>query len=165
MRAVVAYPALAEADSRKIEALRAEHDPNASRIALHFTLLFPTAKVAEQALLDRVEAAAKETPAFAVVLKRIMVHQEGTDSYLYLVPEQGYDALTALHARLNPGDKAAFTPHVTVARLADRTQARAIATALASKHFAVNGRVEALTVVDVPESGPVRPIRSAALRG
>jgi 2'-5' RNA ligase len=104
-------------------------------------------------------------PAFAVVLKRIMVHQEGTGSYLYLVPEQGYDALTALHARLNPGDNAAFTPHVTVARLADRTQARAIATVLASKHFAVNGRVEALTVVDVPESGPVRPIWSAALRG
>jgi 2'-5' RNA ligase len=166
MRAVVAFPVLAEADGRKIDALRAEHDPNAARIAAHVTLVFPTAAIAETTLVDRVEAAAKDTAAFPIVLKRILVHQEGDESYLYLVPEQGYDALTALHARLNPQTGGpAFTPHVTVARLADRKQARAVATALATKHFAVAGRIDALTVVEVPPSGPVRTLGTRPLRG
>jgi 2'-5' RNA ligase len=166
VRAVVAYPTLAAEDSRKIEALRQQHDPNASRIAPHFTLVFPTGAIAEKALLKRMQDAAKQAPPFAVALKRILVHQESGESYLYLVPEAGYDALVTLHARLNQGDagKPSFTPHVTVARLADRKQARAIATALATKHFAVNGRVEALTLVTVPEAGPVRKRRIVPLR-
>jgi 2'-5' RNA ligase len=166
VRAVVAYPALAAEDSRKIEVLRQQHDPKASRIAPHFTLVFPTDAIAEKALLAHMQDAAKEAAPFAVALKRILVHQEGGDSYLYLVPEAGYDALVAIHARLNRGDagKPPFTPHVTVARLADRKQARSIATALATQHFAVNGRVEALTLVTVSETGPVRKRRTVPLR-
>lgn len=167
MRAVVAFPILAEVDGRKIQALRAAHDPNAVRIAPHFTLIFPGARPGETVLLDRIERGAKETAPFPVVLKRIMVHQEEAESYLYLVPEQGYDALTALHARLNPGDaaKAPFTPHVTIGRLADRARARAIATELAARHFAASGWIDSLTLVEVPEKGPVRAIRAVKLRG
>lgn len=167
MLAVVAFPDLTEADGRKIEALRAAHDPNAARIAPHVTLVFPTATIDEKTLLGRVEAAAKAAAPVAVALRRILVHREGAESYLYLVPEQGYDALTALHGRLNPGydGKPAFTPHVTVARFGDRAQARAIATELAARHFAVNGRIDALTVVEVPADGPVRAVGAAALRG
>lgn len=165
MLAVVAFPALADSDAGRIDALRAAHDPNAARIAAHFTLVFPDATISEATLIQRMEAAAKETAPIAVTLKRIMVHQEGAEFYLYLVPEQGYDALRILHERLNPGMAAAYTPHVTVGRFADRVQARAIATDLAAKHFAATGRIEALSLVAVPETGPVKPVRAAVLGG
>jgi 2'-5' RNA ligase len=163
VRAVVAYPVLAAEDARKIEALRQQHDPNAARIAPHFTLVFPTEAIGEKVLLSRMQDVAKEAAPFAVALKRILVHQEGGDSYLYLVPEAGYDALTTMHAKLNGAGKLTFTPHVTVARLADRKQARSIATALATQHFSVSGRVEALTLVYVPETGAVRKRRTVPL--
>jgi 2'-5' RNA ligase len=165
MLAVVAFPALADSDAGRVDALRAAHDPNAARIAAHFTLVFPDAAIGEAALLQRVEAAAQKTAPIAVTLKRVMVHQEGAEFYLYLVPEQGYDALRSLHERLNPGSAAAFTPHVTVGRFADRAQARAIATDLAAKHFAATGRIEALSLVAVPEAGPVKLVRAVPLRG
>ena len=167
MRAAVAFPVMSAADARKIDALRLEHDPNAKHIAAHFTLVFPTERLDEAVLCRRVDEAAAATAPFAVSLKRILVHQEDAESYLYLVPEQGYDALIALHGRLNTGEArtVAFTPHVTVARMADRKRARAVATVLATKHFSVHGRIEALSVVDVPAAGPVRSIHTAALRG
>jgi 2'-5' RNA ligase len=167
VRAVVAYPVLAAEDARKIEALRQQHDPNAARIAPHFTLVFPTDAIGEKALIERMQGAAKAASPFAIALNRILVHQEGGDSYLYLVPEAGYDALVAMHARLNEADagKLAFTPHVTVARLADRKQARSIATALVTQHFSVNGRVEALSLVTVSDAGPVRKRRTVPLGG
>jgi 2'-5' RNA ligase len=165
MLAVVAFPVLAEEDGRKIEALREQHDPNAARIAAHFTLVFPTGRVGEKSLLKRVEDAAGQTPPFDVALKRILVHQEGVESYLYLVPEAGYDALVAMHARLNDGGGGKFTPHVTIARLGDRKQARAVATGLATTHFSVNGRVETLSLVEVTDAGPVRAISTSPLRG
>ena len=40
--AVVAYPTLSDDDRLWIEGVRARHDPLASRIAAHFTLVFPT---------------------------------------------------------------------------------------------------------------------------
>jgi 2'-5' RNA ligase len=166
MLAVVAFLALTEEDGRGIEAIRREHDPNATRIAAHFTLVFPTGEIRRRKLTALVDAAAGATAPLAVSLKRILVHQEGADAYVYLVPEQGYDALVALHARLNPGaGGSTFTPHVTIARLGDRKSARGLATALAAQHVAANGRIEALAIVEVPAAGPVRTLHEAPLRG
>jgi 2'-5' RNA ligase len=167
MLAVVAFPVLADEDGRKIEALRAQHDPNAARVAPHFTLVFPTDTVAEKALLKRVQDAAAATAPFAVALKRVLVHQEGAESYLYLVPEAGYDALISLHTGLNGAEagKRAFTPHITVGRMSDRKQARSLATTLVSEHFVVNGRVDALSVVKVPKRARIRTLHTAPLRG
>lgn len=166
MQAIVAYPALSDADARRIEAMRAVHDPSAVRIAAHFTLVFPVAAVAEGKLRKRMDTVAEAMPPFAVALKRILVHQEG-ESYLYLVPDEGYDALMGLYERLNPdaGSTASFTPHVTIGRLAARDEARTIATGLAAQRLAASGRITALTLVAVPESGPVTALRTAPLRG
>jgi 2'-5' RNA ligase len=167
MLAVVAFPVLADDEGRKIEALREQHDPNAKRVAPHFTLVFPTDAVAEKTLLKRMQDAAAETAPFAIALKRVLVHQESAESYLFLVPEAGYDALMALHGRLNgaSAEKPAFTPHMTVGRLADRKQARGIATTLVTEHFLVNGRVEALSIVKVPKRARIRALHTAPLRG
>ena len=52
MLAVVAFPALADVDAGSIDALRATHDPNAARIAPHFTLVFPDAAIGEAELVS-----------------------------------------------------------------------------------------------------------------
>ncbi len=39
--AVVAYPRLDEGDRRRIESFRARHDPHATLVAAHVTLVFP----------------------------------------------------------------------------------------------------------------------------
>ena len=41
MLAVVAYPSVDETDRQWIESFRAPHDPQHSRIDVHFTLIFP----------------------------------------------------------------------------------------------------------------------------
>jgi hypothetical protein len=41
VRAVVAFPTFEAADRQWIESIRAKHDPEAKRIAAHFTLIFP----------------------------------------------------------------------------------------------------------------------------
>jgi hypothetical protein len=56
-------------------------------------------------------------------------------------------------------------PHVTVGRLQDRQAARSLATALATRHIAIDGVIRALTLVEVGDTGPIRTIQAMTLRG
>jgi 2'-5' RNA ligase len=166
--AVVAFPVLADADGRFIEELRRKHDPNAARIAAHITLVFPTTEATADALAARVSAVAAKTAPIAFGLRRVMVHHEPPDAYIYLVPDRAYETLIALHGQLTaPAKKPArkFVPHVTVARLQDRQEARSLATALATRHIAIEGVIRALSLVEVGEGGPVRTVQTLKLRG
>lgn len=166
--AVVAFPVLADADGRFIAELRHKHDPNAARIAAHITLVFPTAVMGEEALAARAGAVAAKTAAVTFGLRRVMVHHEPPNAYVYLVPDRGYETLIALHGQLNaptgrPPRK--FVPHVTVARFQDRQEARSLATALATRHIAIDGVVRDLSLVEVGDAGPVRTVRSMPMLG
>ncbi len=166
--AVVAFPTLGEADARLIEEIRREHDPNATRIAAHFTLVFPDPKVGAGDLLRPAAAAARETPPVAFVLRRVIVHHRAPDSYVFLVPDEGHGSLVRLHDRLRAhatgGSGEAFLPHLTVARLPDRDAAKALATRLAERRLAVRGTIDALSVVDVGAAGPVQTVESFPLQ-
>jgi 2'-5' RNA ligase len=166
--AVVAFPVLADADGRFIEDLRRKHDPNAARIGAHVTLVFPTAEASADVLARRVEAVTAKTAPIAFELRRVMVHHEPPDAYVYLVPDRGYETLIGLHGQLNaPAKKPArkFVPHVTVARLQDRQAARSLATALATRHIAIGGAIRALNLVEVGDTGPIRTVQTMKLRG
>jgi hypothetical protein len=39
--AIVAYPNIDDSDRQRLESFRALHDPQAARIGVHFTLVFP----------------------------------------------------------------------------------------------------------------------------
>lgn len=167
--AVVAFPALAESDGRLIEDLRRAGDPDVARIAAHLTFVFPTAALAADVLTVRVDAVAAKTGPIAFELRRVIVHHEPPDAYVYLVPDRGYETLIGLHAQLNDrrdtltGRK--FVPHVTVARLPSREKARSLGTALATRHLAIEGSIRSLSVIKAPEAGPVRTIHTAPLAG
>jgi 2'-5' RNA ligase len=109
-----------------------------------------------------------KTAPIAFELRRVMVHHEPPDAYVYLVPDRGYETLIGLHGQLNaPAKKPArkFVPHVTVARLQDRQAARSLATALATRHIAIGGAIRALNLVEVGDTGPIRTVQTMKLRG
>jgi 2'-5' RNA ligase len=165
--AVVAFPSLGEADRRLIEDIRRDHDPNAARIAAHFTLVFPNAATNAADLLAPVAAIARETSPIAFVLRRLIVHHRAPDTYVFLVPDQGHESLVRLHGRLKAqsaeGAGEAFVPHLTVARLPSRDDAKALATRLAERRLAIAGTAGTLSVVEVGEAGPVATVKSFAL--
>jgi 2'-5' RNA ligase len=166
--AVVAFPVLADADGRFVEDLRRKHDPNVARIGAHFTLVFPTTAVTAEILERGMNALSARTAPIAFELRRVMVHHAPPDAYVYLVPDRGYETLISLHEQLNaPATKPArkFVPHVTVARLQDRQAARSLATALATRHIAIDGVIRALSLIEAGDAGPVRTVQTAKLRG
>jgi 2'-5' RNA ligase len=165
--AVVAFPVLADADGRFIAELRRKHDPNAERIGAHVTLVFPT-ESAEEPLAAHVSAVAAKAAPIPFELRRVMVHHEPPNAYVYLVPDRGYETLIGLHGQLNAPAKPParkFVPHITVARLQDRQEARSLATALATRHIAIDSVIRALTLIEVGDTGPVRTVRIMKLGG
>lgn len=166
--AVVAFPVLSAADRAAIDEIRTAHDPNAARIAPHFTLVFPTASIGAEALGTRVAAGAVGQKPLGFVLRRVVMHPEPESAYVFLVPDEGHADLSALHARLNPERRddpsaPAFVPHITIARFADEKQAAALTSALQARSCAIEGRIEALSLVEVPEAGRVCVRREIAL--
>ena len=84
--AVVAFPVLADADGRFIEELRRKHDPNAARLGAHVTLVFPTTETSADVLAARVGALSAKTAPIGFELRRVMVHHEPPDAYIYWFP-------------------------------------------------------------------------------
>jgi hypothetical protein len=104
VRAVVAFPMLEKDDRQWIESIRARHDPEAKRIAAHFTLVFPSVLPlrATETHLTRV---AHSTQPIRFVLRRATVAPNalGSGGHVFLIPEDGRDALAGLHERLYEG--------------------------------------------------------------
>jgi 2'-5' RNA ligase len=157
LRAVVAFPTFDVADRQFVESIRAKHDPEARRIAPHFTLVFPAILPLRdtEAHIARV---AQSTEPLRFVLRRAAVVPDhlGTAGHIFLLPEDGRDALTGLHDRLNQGMPqpqwkrgAPFTPHVTVAAATTLDPLHALAGELNARSMNIRGSVSAIVLVEV----------------
>lgn len=121
--AIVAFLNLDE--NRWVEALRAQYDPLAHRVAAHLTLVHPiTTTLAQQELLGHIQAVSRETRPIALKLQGITGH---LGEYLFLNVKLGNDQVIALRDALYSGPLEAFreplvtfVPHVTVGRLSSR---------------------------------------------
>jgi 2'-5' RNA ligase len=163
VRAVVAFPLLASDDLQWIESIRAKHDPEAKRIAAHFTLVFPAVMSARatEAHLTRVAHSAEP---IRFVLRRAIVAPDalGSGGHVFLIPEDGRDALTGLHQRLYSGllqpharRNATFTPHITVAAGTGIDPLHTIAGELNAKGLSIRGSIAEIALVEVT-SGEIR---------
>ena len=159
VRAVVAFPVLAAEDRQWIESIRAKHDPEAKRIAAHFTLVFP-AIVPLRATEAHIIRVAHKTEPIRFVLRRATVVPDaiGSGGHVFLIPEDGRDALAGLHERLYEGALQAhmkrhssFTPHVTVAAGLSLDPMNALAGELNAKNLGIRGSVSEIVLVDVTE--------------
>lgn len=160
--AIVAYPSLSMADREWIEAFRTRHDPQSSRIRVHFTLVFPVevapSEVASVTEEVREVAAAARVVRFVVRRTAVVGDAFGSDHHVFLVPEEGAAEIATLHGRLYAGALAAhvpsgvlFVPHMTIGRAREREAAQRLAEQVDVRR-AVRGTVERLTLVDVGEA-------------
>jgi 2'-5' RNA ligase len=157
VRAVVTFPLLDADDRQWIESIRAKHDPEAKRIAAHFTLVFPAVMPARatEAHLTRV---AHSTEPIRFVLRRAAVAPDtlGSGGHVFLIPEDGRDALAGLHDRLHDGvlqpysrRNTMFTPHITVAAGTSLDPLHTIAGELNAKGMSIRGSISEIVLVEV----------------
>jgi 2'-5' RNA ligase len=160
VRAVVAFPLFDASDRQWIESIRAKHDPEAKRIAAHFTLVFPAVLPlrAMEAHVARV-AALTEPIRFALRRAAVVPDAHGAGGHVFLIAEDGRDALNGLHERLyqdvvHPEWKRSgpFTPHVTVAAGPTDEALQALAGDLNTRGFEIRGSIPEIVLVDVTPS-------------
>jgi 2'-5' RNA ligase len=172
--AVVAYPTLAEPDRRWIESVRAIHDPQAARIAPHFTLVFP-ADVDRESLVAETAALCARSRPVAFSLDRIEAVRDlgGSGAHLFLVPGKGHREIVGLHDELYAGvcrvhlrEDLPFVPHVTVAFDSDPERCVQLAAALEKTWRPLHGTIARLDVVvvspDTVESLAALPLSADA---
>ena len=155
--ALVAYPLLEEADRQWIESIRGRHDPQASRIAAHFTLVFPV-EVAVEPVVEHTSARLLDARSIRFVLRRAeaLPDRLGGGCHVFLVPEEGRDEIVALHDRLYEGvllpylrDDMPFLPHITVGGCGDLGECERLAEALNGGELTVCGTVSSIDLVEV----------------
>src|SRR4051812_42876414 len=91
--AVVAFPDLEDADRRRIELFRAQHDPQAARINVHFTLVFPIEASADD-VASEMDLATRSTATIPFVVQRSEIVEDafGSGSHVFLVPDEDVGA-------------------------------------------------------------------------
>jgi 2'-5' RNA ligase len=153
--AVVAFPQLAVADRDWIESYRAAHDPQANRIAAHFTLVFPT-DASVDVVTPEIAMAARSMAPFAFVTRRTKVVADGTQSHVFLVPDEGAAEIVALHNRLYSGvlrpylrTDIPFVPHITIGVAPNSAAAVKLAQQIDSEATVLRGTIDALELLNV----------------
>ena len=158
--AVVAYPVLADDDRRWIERARALYDPQASRIAAHFTLVFPT-EAAEVDVLAHTRGVVASNEPMAVVLRRAVAFPDPMSggAFVCLLADDGGRELRVLHETLYDGvlathrrRDAPFRPHVTIGADARLDGCERIAGELNAERRIMNARIETIDVIEVGDA-------------
>lgn len=169
--AIVAYPKLHDADRQRIESFRAEHDPQASRVAVHFTLVFPFEGSPDE-VLPEIAVAARSTKPIPFTIGRTAVIADpvvGSGYHIFLVPAEGAGQIATLHDRLYAGAlrpdlrrDISFVPHITVGAAREAAVAEEWARTLDVSSRIIHGTVAGIDLVDVGQHR-VRSVASYAL--
>jgi 2'-5' RNA ligase len=158
--AVVAYPILSADDREWIEGIRTRYDPLASRIAVHFTLVFPT-DVAEAPLVAQVRDALQSASPIPAVLRRAAAFPDPIASgcYVFLLAEEGNRELVEVHDALYEGILTAhrrpdipFVPHLTVGSHPQVGECERIANQLNHAGRIVQAWIKSVDVIEIDES-------------
>ena len=153
----IAYPRLPADAAAFVDDLRREHDAAAhGSIATHFTLVFGASGVdpgTHHAHVRAVAAASAGPLPFTCRHAMLAADLSGQRAHVFLVPDEGFAAISQLHDRLYTGPLDAclrldvpYIPHITVATLADRHRARALCTKLNQAGLAIAGQLDQLTI-------------------
>jgi 2'-5' RNA ligase len=155
--AVVAYPVMDDGDPSWIDLFRMKHDPQASRIGLHFTLVFPT-EASPIRVAPEMEAIAESIGpiSFAIRSAKIVRDALSGTHQIFLVPDEGTVEIATLHDRLYAGvlrpflrSDITFFPHMTIGACPDSSTAEIAVDALDLRSRLLRGRIEQITLVDV----------------
>ena len=120
---IIAPLEAARADLARIETLRRRHDPHATIIPAHVTLVFPFETDDRSTIAQHVSQALAAHGPIALRLSAYLAVRahDDTQSHIFLVPDQGRAEIEALHDALYSGPLVGalrhdipFIPHVTV---------------------------------------------------
>lgn len=150
----LAYPTLSPADADRIEAFRRLHDPQHDIVAAHFTLVFGCREIDERTYVEHVASVAQmSAPIRLHCCYAMLGTDEAARGLVYLVPDEGYGAISRLHDALYGGPLSAqlrldipFVPHITLASSADRNAAKRLCDELNAAGVAIHGSLERLSV-------------------
>jgi len=171
--AVAALPRLAQDDLDWIDRIRSRYDPQRNVIAPHFTLVFPFEADAAETVLKHAAYVASQTKPSSFVLRSALAAKDPFTilSHVFLIPDEGFSVVVALHESLNSGGFAPiarldipFIPHVTVGAFENPEQADAVADELNTGGVAIAGTISALDVLEL-DGKAVREILRIALPG
>lgn len=175
---VLAYPTFSSPDLSWIEAIRTRHDPQATLIAPHVTLVFPLDEnelaldVLRTHLYDVVETPSRLSPISLMLRAALVMPESGKPGgHLFLIPDEGTSQLVKLHERLYRGLLLShlrldipFVPHVTVGASNNLAALYEVAQELNAVDFAISGRIDRLTLVRYGAGG-VTPVDEIILAG
>jgi len=147
-----------------LASFRRENSPAARfRIEPHFTLAFACSQVPEAQYTAHVAAVAAESKAISFVCRYAMLGADDEDdrAYVFLVPEEGFAAISMLHDHLHTGPLAPhlrldlpYIPHITIGITTDRRRAKDLCDELNRQRVSVPGTIGAITV-GTPKDGVV----------
>lgn len=170
----LSYPELSAEHAAFVESFRQENDlPHGYVLAAHFTLVFGCDAVLEPEYLHHVESIAAGSRAIPFSCRCATPGTDRSDqgAHVFLVPDEGYDAISLLHDRLYTGFLAAFldldvpyVPHSTIATVKDKEVAQALCDRLNLEGVRVDGLLRSLTV-GVLADGGFRNLSSYRLDG
>ncbi len=151
----VAYLDVSTSDSALIDAFRNEHDPHATVVDPHFTIVFGCKAVAEAAYNAHIASVAESTKQIRFHCRYAMLGADDIDetAYVFLVPDEGNSSISLLHDRLYTGPLAEhlrlefpFIPHITVASTKDWKRAKSLCDLLNREEVDIAGTLRSLTV-------------------
>ena len=154
----VAYPNISEADSARIRAFRELHDHSyVDVIAPHWTMIFPgSSEGIEQEIIEkRIYEVAAQNKSIDFVCRYALVYDDDSndDYYIFLVPDEGFSAISLLHDQLYAGfmrDRLRldipFLPHIGIATHKDRDHLYVLATEWNQNATEIRGSIDTLTL-------------------
>jgi 2'-5' RNA ligase len=176
---VIAEPRLAARDRVWIDGIRAKHDPHHRIVPPHFTLVFHASTRAEAKVAAHVRGIAARFARFTCRLRSALIYPDAPsgNTYVSLMPDEGFGAIVRLHDALYTGPLARhlrldihFVPHLTVARFASARRAQRLADELNARAFVVAAPIRALDLVRYNGSAietvctvPLPPLRRRTL--
>lgn len=155
--AVISYPKFIPNGDNLIPVMRSIYPKlTYPKFESHFTFVFPQASIGADSLVEHVKNAATNQAKIPFVIQRAEAVRDvlSNNTYLFLVPEEGHDAIIALHDRLYTGALAAelradipLMPHITVGYTPDFDYCQRAADEINAKPFDLRGVVDVLDIV------------------
>lgn len=173
MLAVIAYPNFSPPDEAIIEQSRRENPALGYQlIPPHFTVVFSTTAFTVEALEVHVQEQVASQQQIPFVIRCALPFRDvlSANTYLYLVPDEGFSAIVRLHDRLYTGALAGelrldipFVPHITVGYAEDALYVKQAADGLNAQNLAMQGLINALEIVELANQG-IQPLSHIRLK-
>lgn len=173
---ILSRPVWAATDRAWLKALRDRHggayfDPS---LGPHVTLVFPVEEVEESAAVSHLHAVVSDTPSFEAAFRAVLPVKDdfSSDTFLYLVPDEGLSGIVRLHDRLYSGPLAdalrldiPYIPHVTLGRFSSARIAKALADDLNAQDPVLATRVETVELCRLTDGSAPHRIAEFPLGG